>query len=101
MFRDTLILIAITSTVNDLGDPVETETETTVYADKKSVRQSEFYQAAAAGMRPEIVFLVRTVDYNQQPFAEWNSKRYRIIRVYDKPNELTELICQGVTNGVI
>ena len=101
LFREQLTLIAVTSTVNTLGDPVQTDTETVVFADKASVRQSEFYQAAATGLRPSIMFLVRTIDYSQQPLAKWNSKKYRIIRTYDRPDELTELVCEGVTNGVI
>jgi len=101
LFNEQLILIAITSTVNALGDPVQTETETTVFADKASVRQSEYYQAAATGLRPELMFIVRTCDYSQQPLAEWNSKQYKIIRTYDKTDETTELLVQGVVNGVI
>jgi hypothetical protein len=101
LFRDQLILVAITEPTNDLGNSVRTETQTTVFADKASVRQSEFYQASASGLRPELMFIVPTVDYAQQPYAIWNSKRYKIIRTYDRPDETTELLLQGLTNGVI
>ena len=100
-FSDQLILVDIAELPNDLGDPVRTELLTTVFANKKSIRQSEFYQAAASGLRPELMFEVNTSEYTQQTYAIWNAKYYKIIRTYDRPDELTELVLQGVTNGVI
>ena len=64
LFRDVVKLISVTVTENDMGDIIETPVERQVFADKQSVRQSEFYQAAATGLRPELMFVVRSVDYN-------------------------------------
>lgn len=98
LFRDVVKLISNTVTENDIGDPVEVPVEREVFADKQSIRQSEFYQAAATGLRPELMFIVRTIDYNQEPKLKYNDEEYTIIRTYDKDGELTELICQGVVN---
>ncbi len=98
LFRDVIELISITTTENDLGDVIEVPTERQVFADKQSVRQSEFYQAAATGLRPELMFVVRTIDYDNEPKLKYNGKEYTIIRTYDKDGELTELVCQGVVN---
>jgi SPP1 family predicted phage head-tail adaptor len=78
-----------------MGDAIPADTKKQVYANKKSIRQSEFYQAAATGLRPELMFEVRTSDYNGQPKLEYESVTYNIIRTYDKNGEITELICQG------
>lgn len=99
LFREVIDLISIATTENDMGDPIETETKLQVFADKQSIRQSEFYQAAATGLRPELMFVVRSIDYNQQPKLEYNSKTYTIIRTYEKDGELMELVCQGVVNN--
>jgi len=98
LFRDVISLITVTTTENELGDTIEVSTERQVFADKQSVRQSEFYQAAATGLRPELMFVVRSIDYNQEPKLKHGDKTYTIIRTYDKDGELTELICQGVVN---
>jgi len=100
LFREVINLISITITENDMGDIIDVETKRQVFADKKSVRQNEFYQAAATGLRPEIMFVVRTIDYEQEPKLEFNSKTYNIIRTYDKDDEFTELVCSGLVNGV-
>lgn len=99
LFKDVIKLISITITENDMGDPVEIPVEREVFADKQSIRQSEFYQAAATGLRPELMFVVRTIDYNNEPKLKYNDKEYTIVRTYDKDGELIELICQGVVNN--
>ena len=98
LFRDVISLITVTTTENELGDTIEVSTERQVFADKQSVRQSEFYQAAATGLRPELMFVVRTIEYNGETRLKYNGKEYSIIRTYDKDGELTELVCQGVVN---
>ena len=95
-FRETIQLVSVTATVNSIGNAVDAETLTTVFADKQSIRQSEYYQAYATGLRPELMFVIRSVDYNNQPKLKWNNKYYNIIRTFDKDGELIELICEGI-----
>jgi len=95
-FRDTVTLKAVTVTVNDLGNPIDSETSSTVYADKQEISQSEFYQAFAAGLKPELKFVIRAIDYSNQDKLTYNSKNYKIIRTYNKDGEMLELICQGI-----
>lgn len=99
LFKEVIKLISVTVTENDMGDIIETPSEREVFADKQSIRQSEFYQAAATGLRPELMFVVRSVDYNQEPKLKHGDKTYTIIRTYDRDGELIELICQGVVNN--
>lgn len=96
LFRDVVSLISYTVAVNAIGDPVETPTTREVYANKQSIRQNEFYQAAATGLRPEIMFVVRTIDYQGERKLTHGTTTYNIIRTYDKGGELTELICSGL-----
>ena len=98
LFRDVIKLISVTVTENDMGDIIEAPVEREVFADKQSIRQSEFYQAAATGLRPELMLVVRSIDYNQEPKLKHGDKEYTIIRTYDTDGELTELVCQGVVN---
>lgn len=99
LFREIIDLISITTTENDMGDPIETPSKLQVFADKQSIRQSEFYQAQTTGLRPESMFVIRSIDYSGQPKLEYNSKTYAIIRTYEKDGELIELVCQGVVNN--
>lgn len=98
-WSDVIKLITITFTENNIGDIISSNTERTVYANKKSIRQQEFYQAQATGLKPEIMFEIRTAEYNNESLLLYGNKEYNIIRTYDKNGEITELICSGVVNN--
>ena len=80
---------------NSAGVITELEASTRVFASKKSIRQSEFYQAQTTGFRPEIMFVMRSIDYSGESRIEYNSRTYNIRRTFDK-GEFVELICQGI-----
>ncbi len=96
LFKDVVTLISITNTQNDIGDMVQNKQEQQVFANKKSIRQSEFYQAAVTGLKPELMFEVRNIDYSEQQKLKYNDKEYNIIRTYSKNGEIIELICSGM-----
>lgn len=74
-----------------LGEVVTTFTWSTVFANKKSVRSKEFYDSRAIGMKPELMFEIRTVEFNNHEKVKYNGKEYNVIRTYDK-GEFMELI---------
>lgn len=101
MWRDIIELIATTNSGNPIGDTVSTPTTKEVFANKKSIRQSEFYQAAANGLKPEIMFEIRAADYNEEKELEYEGKPYSIIRTYSASVEFVELICTGLVNRAV
>ncbi len=98
LFNDIIKLIATTSGKNSIGDAIKIPSEREVFANKKSIRQNEFYQATATGLRPEIMFEIRAIEYQGEQSLEHDTKKYNIIRTYKKGGELIELICQGLVN---
>ena len=99
MWRDVLTLRSVSYTVNDYGDLVAAGTDQVVFCNKKSIRQSEFYQAHATGLKPEIMFEVRNVDYDGQQQLVHEGKTYNIIRTYTPNGEIIELVCSGLVVG--
>lgn len=74
--------------------------ETEIYAEKKSVRQSEFYTAQQFGRNPQIMFTVDALDFESAEVdgtsaseVEYNEKHYVILRTYE-PDSDVELICE-------
>lgn len=77
---------------NSIGEPIFNESEKEIYGIKKSVRQSEFYQAAAAGFKPEVVVEINSFEYSNEEICELEGQRFRVYRVYPiKNSERTEL----------
>lgn len=96
LFRDSLDLLTTEEGTNDNGfEQINIKSRRTVFANKKDVRQSEFYQAATQGIKLDTMFAIRSVEYNGEKILEHDGIRYNIIRTYDKNGELTELICSS------
>lgn len=94
------LLGGMTSGKNAMGDAIKAPSRRKIFAEKNSIRQSEFYQAASTGLKPELSFTVWTLEYQGEKSLEFEGVAYTIIRTFDKNNREMELICSGLTNGV-
>lgn len=93
-FDSQINLLTYTSEDNGMGDSVQTPHKRPIFAAEQSVRQSEFYQAAATGLKPEITFVIWTHEYLDEISLEFNGKVYDIIRTFVKKDQtMMELIC--------
>lgn len=99
LWRDVVNLVSVTTPDNGMGDVVNIEVPRQVFVNKKSIRQSEFYQASANGLKPELMFEIRYGEYQGETLLEYNSKKYTIIRQFSKNDEIVELICEGAVNN--
>lgn len=82
---------------DEYGNVTYVEQETIVFAEKKAVRQSEFFQAAAAGFKPEIVVVVHSFEYHNEELCELEGERFKIYRSYPIGNtERTELYLTAI-----
>ena len=96
-FDDVIELKAQIETIQN-NEVIKSWVSTTVYANKKSVRQSENYQAAAAGLKPELVFVIHSFEYDNQKKIGYDNKEYTVIRAYDT-GEFTELTVIAFTGS--
>lgn len=98
-WSDVIYLVPEVDGENSVADPVVTDGEPReVYANRRSIRQSEFYQAAMTDLRPEIMFEIRSAEYQGEPKVRYEGRDYSIIRTYDK-GETMELICAGLVGA--
>jgi len=89
-------LISITCTEDEIGNQIPVETVTEVWAEETGVRQSEFYNAAVTGLKPEKTFVIWANEYNGQTKIEADEVKYKLIRAYFNPSksEMVELVCE-------
>jgi SPP1 family predicted phage head-tail adaptor len=92
-FSDRVKLRAVTSTADSEGFASESATETTVWADKHSIKRSEWFAASAAGVRVDIGFVVRGEDYANQTELEYAGQIYDIVRSYAVDGGRVDLTC--------
>ncbi|MGI8380423.1 phage head closure protein [Priestia megaterium] len=104
LFNEVLSLIKLgQETQNDEGFPVPgQETSRDVFANEKSIRGNEFYMAAQSGYTLETMFEIHSLDYEEETIVEYESKRYRVVRTYErKQEEITELFCRAYGSELI
>ena len=105
-FDHELILISTEPGESELGDPILVPVRRPVLCDVVSVTRSEHYQAAAHGLKPEIVFVVNRYEYQGEKEVEFEEREYRVMRTY-LPKlsknigdfETIELVCEGVVHS--
>ena len=91
---DTIVELVgkVKTTADKFGNPIQTIEKRQVYAEKKAVRQSEFFQAAAVGFKPEIVLEVHSFEYQNEEKCILEGEMFKIYRAYPiKNTERTEL----------
>jgi SPP1 family predicted phage head-tail adaptor len=89
----------ITETIEH-GESIPTIEWREVFARIDSVRQSEFYQAATVGLKPELIIQTPALNYNDEEKVRYNGKLYEIIRIYKKDN-MAELTVAAFTGAVV
>lgn len=100
MFDNVIKLVSEVKTTDEYGDTQVTKNEKVVFAELKSIGQSEFYQAQAVGLKPEIKFVLPDyLEYSNeqivrfQEFGKDTEEEYTVLRTY-RNNNLIELVCK-------
>lgn len=95
MDRSTPIyLITETRSQNAIGEWVSVETQRKVYANVKSVTQTEYFNASQIGLNPDYKFTMFAPDWNGEMIVEYNGYRYSVYRVYVATTDHMELYAQ-------
>lgn len=68
-----------------------TEELTTIFCNKKNVGYAEYFKSQQAGATASLKVEVHTVDYDGQMLAEFEGKRYNILKTYEIDDDTTEL----------
>lgn len=104
MYNETIYLVTEVQTeeVDEYGDPVNKEIRTEeIFAEQRSISQTEFYQAQTAGAKPEIKFVIPDyLEYTGQQYLIHADMRYKILRTYRKASNELEITCYGGVRNV-
>lgn len=96
--NDIMTLIATTTSEDEYGDPVVTQTRREVFCDVVSIGQKEFYQAQAVGLQPEVKFVLADhLDYEGEQLVEYDGQLLRVLRTYRTGHAL-EIVCYREVN---
>ena len=90
-FKSVGYLMKETTTFDKKNKPKKSYNEILFYCTEKSIGQSEFYQSAAVGFKPEIKLETRLIDLKDITHVKYNDIIYKLLRTYKK-EDMIELI---------
>lgn len=100
MFNECIKLVKEIKVTDEYGDQTITRSERVVFAELKSIGQSEFYQAQALGLKPEVKFILPDyLEYDNekiiifQDFGQEKEEEYTVLRTF-RNNNLLEIVCK-------
>ena len=96
--NEIIELESITITTDNAGDSITVPTWKEIFAEKKSIGTSEFYQAHSEGLKPEFKFIIHPSEYNRKtdgPHIKYNGEQFKIIRTYEVNQEALEITVEG------
>lgn len=96
MWSHELTLISKTFINDDLGNEIPTESRKIIFCDVKSISRNEFYNAANLGLKPTLVFVINSFEYDGEELIEFESKKYKVLRTYLVNTDTLELTCEKV-----
>jgi len=97
-----LITTTVSTTVNSQGDFPVTRSERSIFALVKSIGTKEFYEAATAGLKPEIKFVIQDyLDYEGEKELAFNGFRYQILRTYRTQSNQLEITVGGGVRDIV
>lgn len=96
ILNDVIELISTYLYVDENGFEIQAERKREIFADKKSVRSSEFYQAQSQGFKLGIMFNIKPYEYDNEEYLIFENQKYKIERTYEKDSENLEIVCSKV-----
>ncbi|KMP32227.1 phage head-tail adapter protein [Bacillus cereus] len=98
--NEILHFATVTIVEDELGQKEEIKTfNRQVFCKKKSVPQSEFFQAGQSDIKPSCILIVHILDYQEERKVKYREKEYSIYRTYERDDEKIELYCEVVAGG--
>ena len=96
---EIIYLLQNTSATNSMGDVINKIKKINLYAEIQSIGQSQSYQAAAVGLKPNFTAKIWKFEYNNEAYLEYQGKQYKITRTYIRDDEKIELTCSSQVNN--
>lgn len=88
---EVIKLITVSYSVDEIGQRIPVERESTHYCQLSSVSQSEWFEAGRNGLKAEYRAVMPCEEYNGEEVAELNGVRYGVYRTYRTRSDTIEL----------
>ncbi|SFB62606.1 Phage head-tail joining protein [Cohnella sp. OV330] len=97
-FSDVVELIGLSYVTTGDTDTIVEQSPRETFAERRAVRQSEYYQAIGNALRPTATFVVWAAEYQGESRLRHNGTYYEVIRTFETKDRTMELVCGPVSD---
>lgn len=87
-------LVTKTYSPDAIGNRIESETISYVFADVSNVSAKEFFESGQNGLKADSKFTMRDFEYSEQNEIVFNETRYSVYRFYKRNDGFVELFTE-------
>ena len=98
-YKEIGYLLKEINTLDEFRRSKTTYQEEKVFCNIKSIGQSEFYQAAANGLKPEIKVEIKCVSIDNVTHFKLNNVIYKVLRTYKTQDKIELTLTRVINNG--
>lgn len=95
---DVCSLVSVTYVEDELGQEEAVETQRQIFCSKLSILRQEFAAAGQQGLKPQMMIVVDSDEYDKEEAIVYEDKKYLIYKDFMRSDGYTELYC-GVKSG--
>ncbi len=111
MYDNELILISYEIDEDEIGNEIKLPIENAILCKVKDIGSTEFYNAQVSNLKPEIKFIVHSIEYQGEIEVKFEGTNYKVMRTYQGQNsnykneaiklngEEIELTCEKVLSS--
>ncbi|UTI42104.1 hypothetical protein [Niallia sp. RD1] len=96
---DICELISTTSVKGELNQPVFTEIPRQIFCSVMSISRAEFFSAGQSSLKPQIMLIVDSDEYDGEKLVKYSNKKYSVYRHFLRVDGFTELYCEVKAGG--
>ncbi|PEN09672.1 phage head closure protein [Bacillus pseudomycoides] len=97
---DVCFLISVENEKDDLGQVISTnETERQIFCSKLSISRQEFLAGGQLGLKPQIIFVVDSDEYDDETSLKYENQKYTVYRIFPRFDGYTEVYCEVKAGG--
>lgn len=93
--HEVIYLVSVQMSEDEIGNQVEQIAERKVFANEFSISSTEYYNAAATGIRPSKSFEIYSFEYKGEERLKHKDVVYRVVRTETR-GEKTRITCERV-----
>lgn len=81
---DVCYLIKVNTELDEIGETITTEEKQKLFCEVGSISRSEWDVAGNHGIRPSLMLILNSFEYNDETDVEYKEKRYSVYRTFRK-----------------